>query len=185
MTPYAPFYCEENIWHLAHAGSIDAVVFISNPAQQVAFFAQRQAKTTTDAIMWDYHVIGATFGTVDNAALIWDLDTRLPCPCPAETYLAMTFPALPAKYAHVLPWFRLIPSVEFIAGFASDRRHMRATNGAWLKPPPPWPCIRASSGAVHTLPAFVGMSSAAGNNAALGRVFPAPATEALSAALLR
>ena len=23
----------------------------------------------------------------------------------------------------------------------SDRSHMRRANGAWLRPPPPWPCI--------------------------------------------
>ena len=180
MNRYAPFYCEENIWHLAHAGTVDAVVFISNPAQQVAFFAQRQAKTATHAIMWDYHVVGATFGSAEDAAQIWDLDTHLPCPCPAETYLATTFPALPAKYADVLPWFRLIRSAEFIALFASDRRHMRAANGTWQKPPPPWPFIRASGTEAHTLPNFINMG-----DATPGRVFAAPASDALCSALLR
>jgi len=140
MSHYTPFYCEENIWHLAHAGTVDAVLFISNPTQQVAFFAQRQAKSATHAIMWDYHVVGATFGTADQAAHIWDLDTRLPCPCPAETYVAMTFPPLPAKFADVLPWFRLIPSAEFIAHFSSDRRRLKPRAVRCTHMPPAWPC---------------------------------------------
>jgi hypothetical protein len=44
------------------------------------------------------------------------------------------------------------PRAVWLRKFASDRRHMRGSDGAWLAKPPPWPCAVAEDGSVHTLP---------------------------------
>jgi hypothetical protein len=33
-------------------------------------------------------------------------------------------------------------SEQYLEYFASDRSHMRTTDGGWLAPPPEYPCIR-------------------------------------------
>jgi hypothetical protein len=72
--------------------------------------------------------------------MIWDLDTRLEFPCAACDYLASTFPdGAPGEYR---PLFRAIPAEAYLAGFSSDRRHMRNADGSWRKPPPAWPLLR-------------------------------------------
>ncbi len=179
MTRYAPFYCEENIWHLANDGKIQGVAFISNPRQQVACFAQGRGKTG-EVMVWDYHVIGFEMDKANTALLVWDFDSTLPCPSPAATYLAATFPPLPAKYNHVKPWFRICSAAEFVAGFCSDRRHMRKPDGSWEKPPPPWPCIQAVGQTAHTLGQFVDVAEAAN---APGIVVRAPTMDAVLTAL--
>jgi protein N-terminal glutamine amidohydrolase len=180
MTRYAPFYCEENIWHLANDGIIQGVAFISNPRQQVACFAQGRSKTG-EVMVWDYHVIGFAVESVTDALLVWDFDSTLTLPCPAVLYLQATFPALPAKFAHVVPWFRLCTAADFVANFASDRRHMRKPDGSWEKPPPPWPCIQAAGQPAHTLGEFVDVTKPAN---APGIIVRAPTTDAVLTAML-
>lgn len=179
MTRYAPFYCEENIWHLANDRQIQGVAFISNPRQQVACFAQGRSKTG-EVMVWDYHVIGFTLDSATTTLLVWDFDSTLPNPCPAQRYLAATFPALPAKLKHVTPWFRICTAAQFVATFASDRRHMRNPDGSWQQPPPPWPCIQIAGQPAHTLHAFVDMS---GSSDAPGTVLNAPTMDRALAAM--
>jgi hypothetical protein len=91
-------------------------------------------------IVWDYHVI--LLAGRGNAALCWDLDTRLDFPCPASKYIARTFPR--DVHESLRPLFRLIPGDKYLDGFSSDRRHMRRLDGSWLKAPPPWKALRGS-----------------------------------------
>ena len=35
----------------------------------------------------------------------------------------------------------MIPASDFLCKFASDRSHMRGSDGKWLSPPPDYPCI--------------------------------------------
>lgn len=175
---YAPFYCEENIWHLANDGQIQGVAFISNPRQQVACFAQGRSKTG-EVTVWDYHVIGFGVDAVTGALVVWDFDSTLPGPCPAATYLAATFPLLPPKFQHVAPWFRLCTAADFVATFASDRRHMRKPDGSWEKPPPLWPCIQIAGQPAHTLDAFVNVA----DHTAPGAILAAPTMDGVLAAM--
>jgi len=137
---YCPYYCEENIWHLCgnpllgDGGRI--VLLVSNPNRQVAIWAQRSAATSTAAVLWDYHVIAAA-QTADTWN-IWDLDTRLGLPLPAEVYLQQSFPPVPPRFA---PRFRLLTCADYRRLLASDRRHMRGADGHYLQPPPQWPPI--------------------------------------------
>lgn len=135
MTPrYTAAYCEENVWWLAHdrADAADEVVLISNAQRTVAMRGQRAGKEGAP-VVWDYHVVLASRGE------IWDLDCTIGMPLTTAAWIDASFPsALPMSLA---PRFRVVPAADFVAQFASDRRHMRDANGAWLAPPPPWPAI--------------------------------------------
>ena len=137
----------------------DFALFITNPEKSCLLLHQKAA-APGQPVFWDYHVAllafsgtakgSERFGGPDGLRAgqgpmpeIWDLDTRLGLPLPAPTYLERTFPqGVPESHR---PFFRIIPADAYLDGFSSDRRHMRGSGGRWLKPPPPWPCIRGSA----------------------------------------
>jgi protein N-terminal glutamine amidohydrolase len=171
---YTPFYCEENIWHLANDGTIDAVIFISNPQRQVACFEQQKAPAAGQPMIWDYHVIG--FASSGLGSVIWDLDSALPEPSQVGPYLAATFPTLRPQHQIYSPWFRICAAGEFVRSFSSDRRHMQNPDGSWQQPPPAWPCIQ-TAGSAHNLGNFLDFTSNAP-----GLVLANPSPEELIAA---
>ena len=141
---YQPFYCEENVWHLAGEmrGRSARVLFVSNANRSCAMWKQRAG----DPIVWDYHVVLWCDGQ------IYDRDSRLGFPVPFEDWIAGTFPVeLPPLFA---PRFRVIDAERFLEVFASDRSHMRTDEG-WQRPPPEWPPI----GAGMNLMRFVDMEA--------------------------
>ncbi len=154
MTPpfrHQPYYCEENVWqlcaHPALSGRRVDVVFVSNPARQVAMWHQRAAPRG-EVIVWDYHV----FAIAHDPSEVWDLDTDLGAPVAALDYLAASFRA-GVDRVHA-PRFRVVEAAEFVGVFASDRSHMRDRRGVFVKEPPPWPPIGAP-GAASNLMDFV------------------------------
>jgi protein N-terminal glutamine amidohydrolase len=145
-----PFYCEENIWHLAHARTHGSALFISNLQRTVACFAQKRAKSPASPMVWDYHVVW--LDGQGESVTVWDFDSTLPLGVSAPLYFNATLrPVLPA-YA---PMFRRIPRGEFLSTFKSDRRHMRRADGSFLEPAPPWPCMGEGS----NLESFIRMNS--------------------------
>ncbi len=142
--PYAPRWCEENVWQLcqqpAPLGQDLYVLFVSNARRACAIWQQRAAKDPQLPVIWDYHVLAVASGDPPQA---WDPDCRLGLPLPLEIYLRESFLPLRAAYAHLAPHFRLLPSRTYLREFSSDRSHMRAADGGWLAPPPPWPLIGA------------------------------------------
>jgi hypothetical protein len=154
---YTPYYCEENAWWLAQDARLTGqqvdVVFISNATRSVAFFEQRAAQQPGDSVVWDYHVV--VLARSEGQARIWDLDCLRGAPLPARAWLEASFDArVNPLYA---PRFRLIAAHTFVTGFASDRRHMRAPDGRWQAPPPPWPIL---GGGAHNLEAFIDIADA-------------------------
>lgn len=136
-----PFYCEENVFHLcAHpslAGHRAHAVVASGTLGGFVMWHQRAARTPVAPLFWDYHV----FLLASEPWQIWDLDSTLGLPVPAAEYLARSFrPGLPEELA---PIFRVMPAAEFVAALASDRSHMRRSDGSFQRPPPPWPPISA------------------------------------------
>jgi N-terminal glutamine amidase len=88
-------------------------------------------------VLWDYHVVLAARHDARGWQL-WDLDSRLGFPLPAETWLHTTFPRPESAPAQFQPRFGVIPAEEFVERFGSDRAHMRGAAGTWVQPPPPW-----------------------------------------------
>lgn len=143
----APYWCEENAWHLCAEPRIGAgalVVVIGNPWRTVALWHQRAASRPDAPVVWDYHVV-----VVSRDARVWDLDTRLEFPIVLDVYLGKTFRMGVA--ARLQPRFRAIDAADYRSRFASDRRHMLDADGDWQRPPPPWPAI----GEGHVLDALL------------------------------
>lgn len=143
---YAPYFCEENVWHLAQerAGRDDVyAAFVTNRARQVAVWRQRAG----DPVVWDYHVVLVEGGNVV------DLDTKIEGgpSLPLARWLDGSFRAAPEPLA---PRFRVVPAEKFLETFASDRSHMHDRGGRALHPFPEWPAIRCALG-THTLPRFL------------------------------
>jgi hypothetical protein len=137
--PYAANYCEENVWHLAGAADLEPgarkVVLIASLGPTVPLWCQRAADRPGDVVLWDYHVILAVMGP---RALIYDLDTTLPFPCPLDDYVARTFaPGRRAPEAYRAR-FRVVDAETYRRAFWSDRSHMRREGCGWLSPPPAW-----------------------------------------------
>lgn len=142
--PYQPFWCEENVWHLAQRpepGDGERLVLVVTGAAG-CFAAWQQRDTPLDSpVVWDYHVVLAAGGP---AWSVWDLDTRLGCPVPANRWLNASFPCPELTPRELWPRFAVFPAGEFVERFGSDRSHMRRSDGGWQRPPPPWPMISGS-----------------------------------------
>ena len=89
---YTPFYCEENIWHLAQEecfhGREAFAAIISGKGNYRRLWFQRQAEDQESPVFWDYHVLLLVF---DDGWRVWDLDTTLGLPVAADTYFQKTF----------------------------------------------------------------------------------------------
>ncbi|KAI6150290.1 N-terminal glutamine amidase-domain-containing protein [Pisolithus tinctorius] len=96
---YTSQYCEENIYHLAQRmlAQPDSdsrwdinIIFVSNLSRTVALWNQRISSSRDTAVIWDYHVVLTLRGAFavnrddEQETWIYDLDTRLPVPCPWE-----------------------------------------------------------------------------------------------------
>ena len=153
---YAAFYCEENVWqlcrHPALAGRPLRAVFVSNAARACALWAQRGAPAPGEPVVWDYHLVAVEAA---DAARVWDLDSALGLPVPLDDYLAATFRPVAEPHG---PRFRVVDAAEYVGRLASDRGHMRAPDGSWLMPPPPWPPPRPA-GAPSNQMRFVDMAA--------------------------
>lgn len=139
---YQPFYCEENIWHLTQrlAGRPSHVVFITNASRRCLLLGQRAGGASAGEVVWDYHVV--LFGQASGAAWqVWDLDCTAGAPLPARRWITATFAHVGHTPPEFDPRFRVIDAAIFAERFASDRRHMRQSDGSWQAPPPPWPVI--------------------------------------------
>jgi len=134
-----PGYCEENVWHLCGAlpERIEHthVLVISNARRTLAMWRQRASGSTEQPVIWDYHVV--LLGQASGRWWIWDADSTLPSPQPAQHYLEASFRPLPAEHAELRPSFRVVAADLYRRTLSSDRSHMRATDGGWLAPPPP------------------------------------------------
>jgi protein N-terminal glutamine amidohydrolase len=141
---HQPFWCEENIWHLAGDPAIGPgerhALFITGQAGEVACWAQRAAPDPTIPVRWDYHVVLAV-RLAPGDWQIWDLDSHLGHPLPATIWLTGTFRHQTRIPPSFRPRFALIPATDYRRDLYSDRSHMRTPTGDWQQPRPPWPAI--------------------------------------------
>ncbi len=154
---YCACYCEENVWQLCGhprvAGSVRAVLVISNALRQVGIAHQRAAPAPDVPVVWDYHVVLAAHG--DAGWSVWDLDSTLGVPVPLSIYLRASF-GYPEGFGPPLEaQFRVLEAGRYRETLATDRRHMRDDAGGYAMPPPGWPAIGRGSNLMR----FVDMQS--------------------------
>lgn len=135
--PYAPYYCEENIYRLAELRfGKGGVVFISNPHRTVAVGAQRVGRGPFRVVVWDYHVIYVESGWV------YDPDSLLDLPVPEDHYVRAAFPGeVVDPGGYLAARFACVPAKQYLEHFSSDRGHMRNPDGTYKAEPPPWPPV--------------------------------------------
>ena len=92
---------------------------------------------------------------------VYDLDTTLSFPASFQDYCESTFGSEDQLKECYHRKFRVVPAERYLATFASDRRHMKNSEGEWLQPPPPWSCIKIET-TVHNLESFIDMTEGLG-----------------------
>jgi len=167
---YCARYCEENIWHLVQepvfADAECIVAVISNREQACLFWNQRSCGVPDLPVWWDYHVV---LLAKQPEWVVYDLDTVLPLPVDAGTYLSQTFREQDSVPATFRPRFVLYEGATFVDGFASDRSHMRDEHGDWLAPPPDWGAINPGRG--EAFPEFLARQLDAGTDVSLTEMY--------------
>ncbi|XP_049458574.1 protein N-terminal glutamine amidohydrolase isoform X1 [Epinephelus fuscoguttatus] len=145
---YTSCYCEENVWKLCEFIRTERtvpleellVVFISNENRTVPLWKQKSGRGD-HPVIWDYHVILLQVGHQPSSSLVYDLDSELAFPCSLTLYAAEAL----RSDSHINPAYhrklRVIPAHCFLLNFASDRSHMKNSDGSWKMPPPPYPPI--------------------------------------------
>ena len=140
---YAPFWCEENIWHLAADPRVGEgareVVLLTGVSGLVACWQQRAARVPGAPVVWDYHVVLAV--AAPGGWQVWDLDCMGGYPLAADAWLAATFPASQQVKLEFQPRFLVMPAADWRRDFHSNRDHMRNAQGGWRHPLPNWPLI--------------------------------------------
>ncbi|XP_043073065.1 protein N-terminal glutamine amidohydrolase [Puntigrus tetrazona] len=164
---YTSCYCEENVWKLCEyvkdqgTCSLDEVyaVFISNERKTIPIWKQKSSRGD-QPVIWDYHVI-LLHADKQGQSFIYDLDTILPFPCLFDVYSKEAF----RSDQHLKPAFwrklRVIPGDAYLKKFASDRSHMKDSDGKWRTSPPPYPCLETSESKMN-LDDFICMDARTG-----------------------
>lgn len=97
----------------------------------------------------------------EKDCLVWDLDTTLPFPCTLLAYADIALHTQLVLGTDFARLFRVVSANDYLRGFASDRSHMRLSDGAWQAVPPAYPCITASDGATMRLQDYISMTASA------------------------
>ncbi|XP_022603284.1 protein N-terminal glutamine amidohydrolase [Seriola dumerili] len=164
---YTSCYCEENVWKLCEFVRQERtvpleqlfVIFISNKNRMVPLWKQKSGHGDRPVI-WDYHVILLQAG-LQSDSLVYDLDSELSFPCSLKLYAAQAFRSdrnIRPEYHRKL---RVVPADSFLLNFASDRSHMKTSDGSWRMPPPPYPPIHTTESHMN-LDDFISMDPAVG-----------------------
>ncbi|XP_056277852.1 protein N-terminal glutamine amidohydrolase [Pseudoliparis swirei] len=139
---YTSCYCEENVWTLCESVRRDRtaqledffVVFISNEKRMVPLWKQKSGRGE-HPVVWDYHVVLLQVRP-PSCSLVYDLDSELSFPCSLQLYGAQALRSdrsLQPEYHRKL---RVVPADSFLLNFASDRSHMKNSDGSWKMAPP-------------------------------------------------
>ncbi|KAL6336660.1 hypothetical protein AAG906_035974 [Vitis piasezkii] len=169
---------EENVYMLCKKlgmiGMADAegsdlfAVFISNEKKQVPLWHQKASKRADGIILWDYHVICIQKKKEGSSPpQVWDLDSSLPFPSHLDHYMSdsfrpsfQLFPIIREPGFVMNRFFRIVHAPLFLHSFASDRRHMKNSDGNWISPPPAQDPIVADDGSLYNLDEYIRMNAA-------------------------
>ncbi|KAL6456957.1 hypothetical protein MHYP_G00339200 [Metynnis hypsauchen] len=164
---YTSCYCEENVWKLCEyikdqqTCPTDEVyaVFISNERRTIPIWKQKSSRGD-EPVIWDYHVVLLHLNK-QGQGFIYDLDTTLPFPCPFDVYSREAFRSDLFLKPEFRRKMRVIPALTYLQKFASDRSHMKHSNGTWRMPPPSYPCIETAESKMN-LDDFISMDANVG-----------------------
>eukprot|EP00730_Choanoeca_flexa_P014084 TRINITY_DN6024_c0_g1_i1.p1 TRINITY_DN6024_c0_g1~~TRINITY_DN6024_c0_g1_i1.p1 ORF type:complete len:242 (+),score=28.99 TRINITY_DN6024_c0_g1_i1:76-801(+) len=161
---YTSCFCEENVYRLltraakANANIEWFALFISNEDRAVAIHHQQRGIGSIQTAVWDYHVVAVAVSRTNSdlaPAMIYDLDTSLPFPCPMATYMEHALQDTCESTVVEPPLLKWIPATHYLTCFSSDRTHMLNQDGSWLASPPKYAPI--VQGRQNTLPRFIDM----------------------------
>ncbi|KAK6618522.1 hypothetical protein RUM43_013715 [Polyplax serrata] len=126
-----------------------------NPDAEKQKLIQRVTKNFTN----DYHVLFLYHP--DDRCLVYDLDSELPFPTYFHKYVTETFRTDQILKPDYFRYFRVVPAPVYLQNLASDRRHMKRSDGTWIKPPPDYNCIKTAT-CSHNLEDFISMDPSRG-----------------------
>lgn len=166
---YTSCYCEENVWKLCEyikdqeTCPVDEVyaVFISNEKRTIPIWKQKASRGGDEPVIWDYHVV-LLHVNKEGPGYIYDLDTVLPFPCRFDVYSREALKSDMFLKPDFRRKMRAISAATYLKTFASDRSHMKHSNGAWRMPPPSYPCIETTESKMN-LDDFISMDASVGN----------------------
>lgn len=146
---YTSCYCEENIWKLCDMIRVRYpdklsqcfAVFISNDQRKVPIWYQKSAPHSYMPVIWDYHVI--MIHKQGQVADVYDFDTTLSFPNKFEDYMEYAIRSNENISLSQHRLFRVVPAIEYLNTFASDRSHM-LKDGKFTSPEPQYPIIRTA-----------------------------------------
>lgn len=165
---HTPSFCEENVYLLCKKLCADKVadvsdlfvVFISNENKHVPLWHQKASHRADGVILWDYHVICIQRRKEGKSMdLVWDLDSSLPFPSTLSSYISESIRPSFELFSEFQRVFRIVHAPIFLRYFASDRRHMKDSQGNWMANPPEYEVIVAEDGNVHNLNEYIEMST--------------------------
>ena len=139
-------------------GIIVSVIVLSNANKTFPIWFMKNASEPGGLVVWDYHVIAVERREQDGEEVVWDLDCALGFGIPFHSWATKSLRPGTQLREQYHQMFRVVSAADYLAGFASDRSHMRDATGEFKMPPPPQPCIVAKSGETHTLPKWWDMT---------------------------
>ncbi|KAK5884183.1 hypothetical protein CesoFtcFv8_020438 [Champsocephalus esox] len=146
---YTSCYCEENLL---------------SPMRTERFLCGgRRRDGGGQPVVWDYHVV---LLQASSSSVVYDLDSELPFPCSLKRYSSEALRSERGIRPAYHRKFRVVPAHSFLLNFASDRSHMKNSDGSWKMPPPLTPPIHTTESRMN-LDDFISMRPAYG----WGRVF--------------
>lgn len=160
-------YCEENIYRLSQHHPLGYIVFISNDANAVPFYKNKNntqllqhGEDSDGLVVWDYHVI------LVRDQLVYDFDSSVAFPCPLDHYLSTVLkvqvtPFFEAQYRRL---YRIIKAADYRREFASDRSHMKVADGdgggGYISPVPNFEAIVSDTGVTMNLHELIRVTKA-------------------------
>lgn len=165
---HTPSYCEENVYLLCKKLCADGVadvsdlfvVFISNENKHIPLWHQKASHRADGITLWDYHVICIQRRKEGKAVdLVWDLDSSLSFPSTLSSYVSESIRPSFELFSEFQRVFRIVHAPVFLRYFASDRRHMKDSQGNWISPPPEYQVLVAEDGTMHNLNQYINMST--------------------------
>ncbi|MBA0830120.1 hypothetical protein Goarm_014665, partial [Gossypium armourianum] len=151
---FVVFISNANKQALLQVKSSKSFAFLKNDGESVFYtlvtselpiplWHQKASHRADGVILWDYHVICVQRKKDGGTHLVWDLDSSLPFPCPLATYVSETIRPSFQLFSEFQRFFRVVHAPLFLRHFASDRRHMKDSEGNCTAQPPPYEPIVA------------------------------------------